>query len=237
MEIVTPKSEHTHTLIILHGRGSNATEFKSELLDSQASDGRSLFDTFPNFKWVFPNAPLVYSKRFDEDISQWWDMWSTENPNERSEEQQEELRRSVAVIKQLVLSETDGIGGLENIFLCGISQGAASGILVLLELDARLAGFVGFSTWMPESEGQDFKSNEDALRTPVFLAHCQNDEVIGIEYGETMKKHLEYLGMSVAWHSYPDAGQYEDSGHWMNEPQGMDDVVAFLKTVTSRNSG
>lgn len=34
---------------------------------------------------------------------------------------------------------------------------------------------------------------------------------------------LAHLGMIVAWRTY------EDGGHWVNEPQGVNHIVAFLK--------
>jgi len=39
---VAPIAAHTHTVIFLHGRDSNATEFAPEFFESQASDDRTM---------------------------------------------------------------------------------------------------------------------------------------------------------------------------------------------------
>ena len=226
MEVVLPQSKHTHTAINFHGRDSTASDYALEFSESEASDGRNLLDTFPGIRWVFPSAPEISSKRFGVDISQWFDMWTTENPHERSDEQLQGLSNSIATTTQLILDEASTIG-LENIILCGISQGAAMAIRILLDMDVRLCGYVGFSTWLPEY-GQSFPNSERALRTPIFLAHCQDDDVINIKYGEALRERLENLTMPVTWRSYADGG------HWINEPRGVDDVVEFLRTVTSK---
>jgi lysophospholipase-2 len=55
---IEPSDTHTHTVILLHGRGSNAIELASEFFESQASDDRFLSQIFPTYKWVFPCAAL-----------------------------------------------------------------------------------------------------------------------------------------------------------------------------------
>lgn len=62
----------------------------------------------------------------------------------------------------------------------------------------------------------------NSLNTPVFLAHSEKDGVIGIRYGDKLRTALEGLGMSVEWHSY------DNDEHWITEPQGVDDMVAFF---------
>lgn len=45
--VIVPLKEHTHTVILLHGRDSTATEFTEEFFESQASDDRTLPEMFP----------------------------------------------------------------------------------------------------------------------------------------------------------------------------------------------
>lgn len=92
--------------------------------DGQGARGRTLPDLFPSFQWVFPSADLIPCARFggygcedgDDDgdgdgesesntllMSQWFDMWSTENPEEKAEEQQlDGLKRSVKMVLRLL---------------------------------------------------------------------------------------------------------------------------------------
>ena len=52
MEIVQPTASHTHTIIFLHGRGSDGPEFASEFFVSRASNKKTLPEMFPQIKWV-----------------------------------------------------------------------------------------------------------------------------------------------------------------------------------------
>lgn len=61
------------------------------------------------------------------------------------------------------------------------------------------------------------------ISTPILIEHCQDDEVVPIGNGARMRDLLVRLGISVEWHDY------EDGGHWINEPQGVDDFVRFLQ--------
>jgi predicted esterase len=65
-------------------------------------------------------------------------------------------------------------------------------------------------------------SSTFVLETPVFLSHSRDDDVVPIANGKKLSMTLEKLGMVVSWK------QYEDGGHWVNEPQGVDDIVLFI---------
>ena len=226
MKMTPPRSSHTHTVINLYRRDSNASEYALEFVGFETSDGRNLPASFPGTGWIFPSAPRVSSKRFGVDMSHCFDMWSTEAPHERGEDQIEDLRNSVATIKDIVLDEA-GMIGVENIILCGINHGAVIAITVLLDMGVRLCGFVGYSTWLPKY-AQSFAHTERVLQTQVSLAHCQDDDDIDIEYGEALKERLEDWSMLVTWHSYAEGR------HWINEPQGVDDFVKFLRCFTCK---
>ncbi|XXH01201.1 Putative rhomboid protease [Hypoxylon texense] len=117
---------------------------------------------------------------------------------------------------------------------------------VVVDLDeppppARLGGLLCFSCWLPfpggtldetrEVIGLDDddgglvreKGDEIVRHTPAFLGHCADDPVVFPEYGRLLRDELRGFGMEVEWNEYPDGG------HWLNSPQGVDDVVEFLK--------
>src|SRR3954453_20909250 len=68
----TAGSSHTHTIILLHGRDSQAREFASEFFECEATctgpesadDDRTLPALFPTIRWVFPQAGALRSERF-----------------------------------------------------------------------------------------------------------------------------------------------------------------------------
>ena len=261
--IVAPRRDHTHTIILLHGRDSIASEFASEFFESQASDDRTLPEIFPTTRWVFPTSKIRNSARFEAPMSQWFDIWSVENHLEKNEIQIDGLRESVREILDLIRTEAALISP-DRIILGGISQGCATAIHALLCGGIRLGGFIGLSSWLPfEPEITTTMADNMAwcivgnrlhysrkmlntptdqaemtsvllelsstfvLETPVFLSHSRDDDVVPIANGKKLSTTLEKLGMVVLWK------QYEDGGHWVNEPQGVDDIVSFIRVVQS----
>lgn len=236
--------QHTHTIILLHGRDSNASDFKTDFFESQASDDRYLTDIFPSIKWVLPQSKQLYSARFEQDLSQWFDIWSVEKPEEKKEMQVEGLKESIEMILSLVREEAELVG-MERIILGGISQGCATAVMALLVGGIGLGGFVGFSSWLPFQEEIDGDGSLRAIKevlklgfddysdpttdkssnlaTPVLIQHCKDDEVVPVCNGQILRTRLHELGMSVAWK------MYEEGGHWVNEPKGIDDLVAFIR--------
>jgi lysophospholipase-2 len=110
------------------------------------------------------------------------------------------------------------------------------------------AGLCGFSSWLPLAEqaaseignfagnctqqlaalqrlylGRSEISPPQLASTPILLEHCQDDEVIDVQNGTRLRDFLNRLDMEVSWH------EYQDGGHWFNEPQGVDDFVKFLR--------
>ncbi|KAI1467711.1 phospholipase/Carboxylesterase [Daldinia caldariorum] len=234
--VVEPKRgyEHTHTVILLHGRGSTSQEFSSEFFESEASEPkgqpRTLPDLFPTIRWVFPSSPLIYSTRFECMESQWFDMWSTEEPNDRPEIQAAGLRRSIEMVTSVIAEEETKISR-DKIFLGGISQGFAVAYAAYEMGENGLAGLIGFSSWAPLPALSLIATNNTIQQEPtnVFLGHCKDDAVIPIKEGRSLRDTFaRRAGTVVEFHAY------EDGGHWINEPQGVDDIAAFLRYNTAR---
>ncbi|KAI2628884.1 phospholipase/carboxylesterase [Hypoxylon sp. NC1633] len=257
IHIVGPQdpSNHTHTIIFLHGRDSECQEFASELFESEAStpvgQPRTLPDRLPSIKWVFPPAPLLPSARFGTTMSQWFDMWSVEHPEERAELQKEGLKRSVDAILEVVRQE-EKLLPRHKIFIAGISQGFATALATFFAGGKEFAGLIGLCSWMPLSAGASGLIESDmedtalfgmlqeiylgqlsvqpadpvAIKsTPVFLGHAADDEVVPIQKGKKMRDIIEALQLTVHFH------EYQDGGHWLNEPDGVDDIVEFVNEI------
>lgn len=251
--IINPRHghAHTHTIIFLHGRDSTNDEFANEFFESEATEPagqpRTLRDLFPTIRWVFPAAPILRSVRFDTDMSQWFDMWSVDDPTEKSEIQHDGLLRSVATVLDVMASEEAILGDRpRSIFLAGISQGFVAVIAAVFAgagVRPSLAGLVGLSSWMPlggkddlvrligrgndaadDASGGVSTLPDDSLppSIPIFLSHSSDDDVVPVQNGRTLRDILERF-QAVDWH------EYEDGGHWINEPQGVDDIASFLK--------
>lgn len=221
--VVEPTETHTHTVIMLHGRDSTASDFADEFFESRASDDRTLPQIYPGVRWGFPDAGLLTSSRFDTKMSQWFDMWTTEQPHEKEEIAREGIEAAVPRIIGLIEREAEATP-LNHIFLAGISQGSAVAVHALLRGGLDIGGYLGFCSWLPLQDELSKASTAMDVKTPVFLAHSKDDGVIAITYGEQMRDTLRELGVQVTWR------EYGDGGHWFNEPQGIDDIVAFLGT-------
>ncbi|KAF9874353.1 phospholipase carboxylesterase [Colletotrichum karsti] len=241
-------SIHTHTVILLHGRDSECHEFGAEFFESETSGSpQSLKDLFPNFKWVFPGARPIPSERFDTPLSQWFDMWSVENPDQRPELQQPGLSDSVQFVLDIVEQESAYVPR-NKIWLGGISQGFATAVAAFVCGGGGFAGLIGSSSWaLPalssirldgdSSVDETYRRLQEAFSpelhvgstmtvwrtTPVFLSHSVDDDVVPVENGRVLRDCLsEVLGTEVEWH------EYESGGHWFNEPQGIDDLASFF---------
>jgi lysophospholipase-2 len=250
---IEPSDTHKHTVVLLHGRGSNAIEFASEFFESQASDDRFLGQIFPTYKWVFPCAALRHAQIEGEELHQWFDMECVQKPYHDPEKLQIiGLRESLEFIRDVIEREAREVGGFDKVFLGGISQGCATAITACLTVQTPLAGFIAFSGWCPfaklGSEGS-FKCIEHlhalvewlhdvvvnsvgvetirlALQTPVLVEHALDDEVVPLALGRDLRDTLMSLGSEV------QLAEYEDGGHWINEPKGIDDMVHFIKSQT-----
>lgn len=141
--------DHTHTVILLHGRDSDAEEFAGEFFESEASGpedrDRTLSGLLPTVRWVFAAAPLLRSERFDTTaMSQWFDMWSAEDPEERAELQHEGAPGEHRDRARCSALRGDTRVDRDRIFLAGISQGFATALSALLaDGRGRFAGLIG----------------------------------------------------------------------------------------------
>jgi len=256
--IVAPRGDHTQTIILLHGRDSIASEFAEEFFESQASDDRTLPEIFPTIRWVFPTSKIRNSARFEAPMSQWFDMWSVENHLEKNEIQIDGLRESVNEILDLIRTEAilispDRIilGGISQgcataihtLLYGGIRLAGFIGLSSWLPFEPEITTTMADSmTWSvvgnklhysrkmlntPTDQAEMTSvlsdlSSTSVIETPVFLSHSRDDDVVPIANGKRLSTTLEKLGMVVSWK------QYEDGGHWVNEPQGVDDIALFI---------
>ncbi|KAM0316072.1 hypothetical protein ACHAPQ_011425 [Fusarium lateritium] len=152
--LVEPVTLHTHTAILLHGRGSNGEEFAQELFDeTKLSDGTSLAQKLPSWRWVFPSSRELWSTAFEEDMPAWFEAHSLTDTTARQDLQIPGIKESVKYLKKILGEEIERLNGIsEKVFLGGISQGAAVGMWAFLCRDhpeRPLGAFFGASSWLP----------------------------------------------------------------------------------------
>ncbi|RYP04195.1 hypothetical protein DL764_004616 [Monosporascus ibericus] len=174
-------------------------------------------------------------------------MWSVEDPEEKRELQKPGLLQSIRIVLDAIQSE-ESLIPRNRIFLGGISQGFATALSAFCAGGGCLAGLMGLCGWMPYVSSIDqlitpgsFKPVIQRMRgmlpgesvdnffmtpietTPLMIARAADDDVVPVENGRRMRHMLVLLGFSVEWH------EYEDGGHWLNEPRGVDDICRFLR--------
>lgn len=155
--VIHPTTTHTHSILLLHGRGSNAERFGLELLAARSSAQKTLAEHFPGAKFIFPTAKKRRSTVLKRTpINQWFDNFSLEDPSQRQHLQYHGIKETSEFVTSLVHREAEVVG-MERIVVGGLSQGCAAALHVLLNLggEAPMAGFVGMSGWLPFAEALD----------------------------------------------------------------------------------
>lgn len=66
---------------------------------------------------------------------------------------------------------------------------------------------------------------QSTIRTPVFLAHSNDDEMVPFTLGEGLYQTIKHLEYDVIWK------KYEDGGHWIHSEHGVDDMSDFLRKI------
>lgn len=162
-----PENEHETTVIFLHDRNSTGPELADHFSKSTGTSGKTLYEHFPSTRWVFPSARAKHFYWTDADrrqlvqnnkdnTTEWFELASLETVQLESPEQLMTLQESATYILRIIDDEIERIkrvgGNSRNIFIAGIGQGAALGLVVLLCVHHELGGFVGMDGWMPFAE-------------------------------------------------------------------------------------
>ncbi|KAK2734943.1 hypothetical protein FQN55_002340 [Onygenales sp. PD_40] len=157
--IIPPRGPHTHTLILLHGRGDSSLDFSTDLITLSLPipsnpSLNTLPQRFPGLKFIFPSAKLGRSTASGNVVMpQWFDLETLDPPHAMEHELQKDgLRASVNYLLELVRGEAEVVGA-GNVVVGGLSQGGvvALGATVGFEgVDgAALGGCVAMSCWLP----------------------------------------------------------------------------------------
>ncbi|KAF4434735.1 acyl- thioesterase 1 [Fusarium acutatum] len=163
---IEPIESHTHTAVLLHGRGSNGEEFAQELFEETLlSDQSSLAQKLPSWRWVFPSSRELWSTAFQQDMPAWFEAHSLTDIMARQELQIPGIKESVSYTKTILDQEIERLGGdASTVVLGGISQGAAVGLWTLLcsdPIERPLGAFFATNTWLPfASSIQKYLSHE-----------------------------------------------------------------------------
>ena len=180
------------TVIILHGLGADASDFAPFVHEVDLAPVGPV-------RWVFPNAPqLPVTINGGYVMPAWYDI----HPD-RSHEDEAGLRRAQASIDALLARETARGVPPGRIVLGGFSQGCAVALLTGLRYPERLAGILGMSGYLPLAATLAAERSAANQRTPIFLAHGSQDDIVAPARATASRDLLQSLGYAVQWHDYP----------------------------------
>lgn len=72
--------------------------------------------------------------------------------------------------------------------------------------------------------------SQNLQRTPVYLGHGTDDVPVSVTNCHELTAVFQGLGVKVEAREYTGAGR---EGHWVKEPEQLDDIVRFLKVQTA----
>lgn len=202
----------TASIIILHGLGADGSDFipVCRELDLRAQGP---------IRYVLPSAPVMpVSINGGYEMRAWYDILPTNDLARREDEAG--LRRSHQAINALIDREVQRGITPGRIVLMGFSQGCAMALMTGLRYPHKLAGIVALSGYLPlpgTAEGERHAANQ---RTPIFMAHGSDDDVVLMSRGQAAQARLAELGYTVEWHAYPMAHslcleEVQDINDWL----------------------
>jgi len=201
----------TASVIWLHGLGADGNDFVPIVRELDLSG-------CPAIRFVFPHAPTIPVTINNGYVMRaWYDILGTDIARREDEAG---LRKSQALVEQLIAREKARGIAADHIVLAGFSQGCAMTLQTGLRHPEKLAGLLCLSGYLPiHATVQDERHNANH-DTPIFLAHGRGDNVIPIDRAEKSRDMLQALGYKVEWHEYmmPHSvceEEIEDIGAWL----------------------
>jgi phospholipase/carboxylesterase len=183
-------------VIWLHGLGADGHDFEPIVPEIVRPGERA-------WRFVFPNAPVrPVTINGGAAMRAWYDLKGLDR---RAAEDVAGFRDTDTQIRQLIAREGERGIPTNRIVLAGFSQGGAVSLYTVPRLPEKLAGVMALSCYLPrESSFRDERAPANDA-TPIFMAHGQWDNVLGMSLGVLSRDFLRARGYAVEWHEYPMA--------------------------------
>jgi len=189
--IIEPRETHKASIIWLHGLGDNGHDFKSIV-------PKLYLPSKLGIRFIFPTAPIRQITINNMKMRGWYDIKSS---NLRDMEDVKSITESSNLIHNYIDAEIN-VGIKSNkIFVAGFSQGGAIALHSGLRYLSKLAGILALSTYLPipENLGKKVYVNK---KTPIFMAHGRDDNIIPIKQGRSSCQTLIENGYKIEWNEY-----------------------------------
>jgi phospholipase/carboxylesterase len=200
-------------VIWLHGLGADGHDFEPIVPELGIPASKPI-------RFVFPNAPLrPVTINMGMRMRAWYDILQMGGGPEDGAG----IRDSQGLLEELILKETKKGIPHNKIVLAGFSQGGAIVLQTALRQRERLAGVMALSTYLPLARSLEKERTSENSALPIFMAHGQYDDMIGMDRALQTRDALQALGYPVEWHEYP-------MPHSVC-PQEIADIAAFLQRI------
>ncbi len=203
---VNPSQDAVATIIWLHGLGASGDDFVPIAAELQRLTGLPLRFVFPQA----PMRPITINQGFV--MPAWYDIVSFDK---EAEIDHAGISVSVAQVKALIQAERDRGFSSSKIFLAGFSQGAVIVLNTLVSTPEDFGGVIALSGYLPPQKIHHHKN-----KTPVFLGHGLQDDIVLCIYGQAALELLKKAGYPVTWKTYPMGHsvcdqEVRDLGDWL----------------------
>lgn len=189
---IGPRGKARASIIWLHGLGADGSDFEPIVPQLGLPD---------DVRFVFPHAPVrPITINGGMPMRAWYDI-SVSGSGFVDDEAG--IRDSQQHVERLIDAEIRHGVAPERIVLAGFSQGGAVVLHTGLRHQARLAGIMALSTYLPMSGQLADERSESNRETPIFMAHGQFDQMVPMDVGVRSRDYLRELGQPVSWHEYP----------------------------------
>lgn len=208
---IEPNEPANAVLIWLHGLGASGNDLAPLAQTIQCQDGIAL-------RYIFPHAPhRPVSINGGASMPAWYDLEI--HGHERkvvSEDLQASSEQILAIIEEQM---AQGIAS-ERIIIAGFSQGGAVTYETLFRCPHALAGAMPMSTYIGH---QQTLTQAAHLRTPIWVSHGTQDDVVPFELGLRALQSLTGAGFEPEFSEYPMAHNIC--------PSQVKDIQTFINTV------
>ncbi|KAL4735772.1 acyl-protein thioesterase 1 [Aspergillus similis] len=230
--IVPALKKHTATVIMAHGLGDSGAGWVSLAHNWRR---RGLFE---EVTFIFPNAPMIpITVNLGMSMPGWYDITKLGRDLDFQEavKNQDEagILKSRDYFNSLIKEQIDQGIKSSRIVLGGFSQGGAMSLFSGITGQEKLGGVFGLSCYMLLSDRiknyipEDFPNK----KTPFFLAHGTEDDVVPHEFGKRSAEMAKTLGLEdVTFNSYKYLSHSAD-------PVEIEDLEEFLNRVIPAENG
>jgi len=198
------QTDHPPLILLLHGVGSNEEDlfsFAGQLPDK--------------YLVISARAPLSVGK----DSYAWYQLDFANGKPVINHEQEEASKtfiiQFISYLKKIYSFD------IQQVYLCGFSQGAIMSYAVGLTHPELIQGIAAMSGRILDEVKPLTASNEKLKHLSIFISHGTDDGVLTVQYAHEAAVFLKLLNLNPFYHEYPAGhtitGQmFRDLVNWLN---------------------